>query len=43
MSAKYLNKTNHNGWDYFYVKQEDSLIPINELRYQYNEKENQNG
>ena len=43
MSAKYLNKTNHNGWDYFYVKQGDSLIPINELRYQYNEKEIKNG
>lgn len=39
MSAKYLNKTNHNGWDYFYIKNNNSLIPINDLRYQYNEKE----
>ena len=35
MSAKYLNKTNNNGWDYFYVK-ENGLISINELRYRYN-------
>ena len=34
MSAKYLNRTNNNGWDYFYVKEED-LIPIDKLRYDY--------
>ena len=39
MSAKYLNKTNNNGWDYFYIKNENQLISINELRYQYYEKE----
>ena len=39
MSAKYLNKTNNNGWDYFYIKNENQLLSINELRYQYYEKE----
>ena len=34
MSAKYLNRANNNGWDYFYVKEED-LIPIDKLRYDY--------
>ena len=43
MSGKYLNKSNNNGWDYFYIKIKDSLIPINDLRYQYKEKEKQNG
>ena len=23
MSAKYLNRTNNNGWDYFYVKENE--------------------
>ena len=36
MAAKYLNKSNHNGWDYFYYKKNDALISINELRYEYN-------
>ena len=34
MSAKYLNRANNNGWDYFYVK-EENLIPIDKLRYDY--------
>ena len=38
MSAKYLNRTNNNGWDYFYVK-ENELISIDELRYRYNNME----
>ena len=42
MSAKYLNKTNNNGWDYFYVKKE-SLISIDELRYDYINMEAKNG
>ena len=34
MSAKYLKKDNHNGWDYFYIKNETSLKPLNDLRYE---------
>ena len=47
MSAKILNKTNNNGWDYFYVMNNGKLISLNDLRYQYakevnNEKQIQN-
>lgn len=35
MSAKVLNKTNYNGWDYFYIYDGKNLISINELRYKY--------
>lgn len=35
MSAKYLNKANNNGWDYFYIKRNDKLKPLDELRYEY--------
>ncbi len=42
MSAKYLNRTNNNGWDYFYVK-EDGLVSIDELRYKYNNMEVKHG
>lgn len=37
MSAKYLNLSNNNGWDYFYYKTTSELKPINDLRYQYTE------
>lgn len=42
MSAKYLSRTNNNGWDYFYIK-EDDLIPIDELRYKYSNMEVKHG
>ena len=42
MSAKILKKVNNNGWDFFYVINEDKLIPLNDLRYQY-DKEVNNG
>ncbi len=35
MSAKILNKANHNGWSYFYVRYENSFIPLDNLRYIY--------
>ncbi|MFV9451743.1 site-specific DNA-methyltransferase [Mycoplasma sp. 4463] len=38
MSAKLLNKVNNNGWDYFYVYYKDKFIPINQLRYIYEEE-----
>lgn len=38
MSAKYLHLKNNNGWDYFYIK-ENNLIPINDLRYRYQKME----
>ena len=37
MSAKHLNLSNNNGWDYFYYKTTSELKPINDLRYQYTE------
>ena len=40
MSAKILNKTNNNGWDYFYVMNNGELIPLNDLRYQYDKEVN---
>lgn len=40
MSAKILNKTNNNGWDYFYVMNNGKLIPLNDLRYQYDKEVN---
>jgi len=39
MAAKILNKTNHNGWDYWYVKRKSALISINDLRNAYRENE----
>lgn len=36
MAAKQLNKANHNGWSYFYIKQNDKFISIDSLRYEYN-------
>lgn len=38
MSAKQLNKDNNNGWDYFYFKRNNELIPIDTLRYEYEKK-----
>lgn len=35
MSAKHLNKVNHNGWDYFFIMDNGHLISIDSLRYQY--------
>ena len=36
-SGFFQNKANHNGWEYWYVIQEDNLISINALREQYRE------
>jgi len=38
MSAKKLGKTNHNGWDYWFVKRGDDLVSINEFRENYREQ-----
>lgn len=36
MSAKYLNKINNNGWDYFYFfNQNQDFLPLDKLRYDY--------
>ncbi len=35
MSAKYLNKPNNNGWDYWYFLQGPDLKSINDLRTEY--------
>jgi site-specific DNA-methyltransferase (adenine-specific) len=41
MSAKYLNLPNHNGWDFFYVKRNGALKPIDGLRYEFKQSEPQ--
>ncbi len=33
MSAKYLNKTNHNGWKFFYAYYQNQFLLLDELRY----------
>ena len=33
MSAKLLDKTNNNGWGYFYVQYENEFVSIDKLRY----------
>jgi site-specific DNA-methyltransferase (adenine-specific) len=38
MSAKVLNLTNNNWWDYFWVNKNWQLISINSLRYKYIEE-----
>jgi site-specific DNA-methyltransferase (adenine-specific) len=40
MSAKYLNKSNNNGWGYFWVDFKNEFIPIDKLRYLYQEVQN---
>lgn len=40
MSAKKLNKTNHNGWDYLYCKRDGKLKAINDFRYDYDQEKN---
>ena len=35
LSAKLLNKSNNNGWSYFFVKRDSNFICIDELRYKY--------
>lgn len=40
MSAKHLNLTNNNGWDYYWVEnQEFGFIKLDQLRYIYKENE----
>ncbi len=38
MSAKYLNKENNNGWDFWYVLKNRELKCIDKLRYDYVKK-----
>ncbi|HCR85212.1 MAG TPA: DNA methyltransferase [Alphaproteobacteria bacterium] len=38
MSAFLLKKTNHNGWDYWFVNRDNSLLSIDYLRKLYEEK-----
>lgn len=42
MSAKMLNKTNNNGWSYFYIKRNEELISIDTLRYEARKKVSKN-
>lgn len=38
MSAKHLNKTNNNGWTYYWVYYKNKFIKLDELRYKYIEE-----
>ena len=38
MSALFLNRTNNNGWDYFWCEYKGEFVTINSLRYLANEK-----
>ncbi|MGL4347762.1 MAG: site-specific DNA-methyltransferase [Chitinophagaceae bacterium] len=38
VSATILNKTSNNGWNFWYVKRENKLISIDEMRYDYQSK-----
>ena len=42
MAAKHLNKSNHNGWSYFYVEQGQGLASIDTFRYEYERVQNAN-
>ena len=35
MAAKYLNKENYNGWNYFYIFKNGDFVSIDSLRYGY--------
>lgn len=35
MAAKHLNKSNYNGWSYFYAVENENLVPIDTFRYKY--------
>lgn len=41
MSAKYLGKSNNNGWDYFYIK-DNGIDTLDALRYEYVKMEETN-
>ena len=38
VSAAILKKASNNGWSYWYVKRDDQLVSIDELRYAYESK-----
>lgn len=38
MSAKHLGLTNNNGWDYFWIKNDDNFVELDTLRYEFKEK-----
>ena len=38
ISAKILKKENNNGWSYWYVKREQGMISIDQLRHDYEKK-----
>ena len=35
VSAHFLNISNNNGWDFWYIEKEEGLIPISEIRKNY--------
>lgn len=38
MSAKYIHRSNNNGWDYFYTNYNNKFLSIDRLRYIYKEE-----
>ena len=39
MSAKHLGLTNNNGWDYFWVENNNEFVELNSLRYEFQRNE----
>ena len=35
MSAKHLGLSNNNGWDYFWINDNNQFIELNSLRYKF--------
>lgn len=35
MAAKHLNKSNHNGWSYFFIQKGEKFISLDSLRHEY--------
>ncbi|MCL1935420.1 MAG: site-specific DNA-methyltransferase [Defluviitaleaceae bacterium] len=35
LSAKILNKTNNNGWDFWFIKENDKFVLIDDFRHRY--------
>lgn len=38
MSAKHLGLTNNNGWDYFWVENQEKFVELDSLRYRFKEE-----
>ncbi len=39
ISALIIGKTSNNGWGFWFVKRDNTLVSINDLRYQYEQEQ----